>query len=87
MLAVGECPAKLAAIGALGQPPRRAKELEDLATPAVLARDRHRPRNPPDRVLGDHLEQSARLAAAEGVEDAADVLDGSYFSSGAIVSP
>ena len=38
----------------------------------VHLRDRHGAVDRPDRVLGDHLEERARVAAAERVEDAAD---------------
>ena len=60
VLAVGERPAQLAAIRAVGEAARLAEELEDLLAAAVVARDRRRARHAPDRVLGDHLEQRAR---------------------------
>src|SRR5262249_5320437 len=87
MLPVGERPAQLARVGPVGQPPCGAEELEDLLAAAVGARDGGRAGHLPDRVLGDHLEERARVAAAERVEDTADVADGVYCSSGAIVSP
>jgi hypothetical protein len=34
----------------------------------------------PDRVLGDHVEQRARIAAAEGVEDAPDAVQRIYVA-------
>ncbi len=44
-------------------------------------------RHAPDRVLGDHLEERARVAPGEGGEDPVDALEGVYVSSGAIVRP
>ena len=56
-------------------------------TAAVLARHGRRPGDAPHRVLGDHLDERARVAAAEGVEDAMDVVERAQRSSGAIVRP
>jgi len=87
VLAVSECPAQLAQIGAVGEAARLAEEAEDLRTAAIHARDGRGARHVPDRVLRDHLDQRAHVAAAERVEDAVDVLDRAYRSRGAIVSP
>ena len=87
MLAVGERPAELAAVGAVGEPARLSKEVEDLVAPAILLRDSRRAGYAPDGVLGDHLEQGAGVPGRERREDALDVVDGAQRSSGAIVSP
>ena len=55
--------------------------------PLVLLRDLGDAGHAPDRVLGDHLEERAGIAAAERVEDAPDALERVYVSSGAMVRP
>jgi hypothetical protein len=87
VLVACESPAKLAQIGAARQPARLAEEAEDLVAAAVHARDGRGAGHPPDRVLRDHLEERARVATAESIEDPADVVQRGYRSSGAIVSP
>ena len=87
MLTVGERPAELARVGPFGQAPRGAEELEDLLSPTIDPRHGRRAGHLPDGVVGDHLDERARVAAAEGVEDAADVGERIYCSSGANVSP
>ena len=61
--------------------------LEDALAAAVLLRHLGGARHTPDRVLGDHLEERARIAAAEGVEDAPDAVERVYVSRGAMVRP
>jgi len=87
MVALGRRPAELAPVGALGPASCLAEELEDHVTAAVLAGDGRRPGDAPDGVVGDHLEQGARVTAAEGVEDAVNVAERAQRSSGAMVSP
>jgi hypothetical protein len=85
-----ERPPQLASVRPFGQPSRRTEEPEDLFTPAVHARDGDGARHLPDRIVGYHLEERTRVAAAERIEDTPDVGDGIdviYRSSGAIVRP
>jgi hypothetical protein len=59
-------------IRAAGETTRLAEQREDLLAAFVHVRDRHGAVDDPDGVLGDHLEQRTRVAAAECVEDATD---------------
>ena len=86
-ISVRDRPAELARVRAVGQPPCGTEELEDVVPPAVDACNGSRPGHFPDCVLGDHLEEGARISAAERVEDATDVRWRIYCSKGAIVSP
>src|SRR5207249_9967762 len=65
VLVVGERPAELAQVRAVGEPTCLAKELEDARPALVPLRDRDGAVDDPDGVLGDHLEQCAWIAAAE----------------------
>jgi hypothetical protein len=87
MVGVGHGPAKLAEVRAVGEAASLAEELEDALAAAVFLRDLGDARHPPDGVLGDDLEERARIAAAERVEDAPDAVERVYCSSGAIVRP
>src|SRR5262249_53642117 len=87
MLAVRDGPTKLAQVGAFRATARLAEQLEDRLPAAVRAGDGHGPGHPPHRVLGDHLEQRARVASLEGVEDPLDVVERAQRSRGAMVSP
>src|SRR5262249_55202522 len=71
---VGERPAELAAIGAVGEPARGPEELEDLVTALVHPGDRNGAGHRPGRILGDHLGERTGVAAREGVEHEADAL-------------
>ena len=87
VLGVGDRPAELAEVRAVGEPARLTEEVEDPLAAVVLLRDLGDAGHAPDGVLVDHLEERARLAADEGVEDATDALERVYRSSGAIVRP
>jgi hypothetical protein len=69
---VAQRPLQRRQVGAAGEPARLAEEVEDLLAALVDVRHGHGAVDDPDCVLGDHLEQRARVAAAEGVEDAPD---------------
>ena len=87
MLGVGDRPAELAQVRAVGEAARLAEEVEDPLAAVVLLRDLGDAGHAPDRVLVDHLEQRARVAADECVEDATDALERVYVSRGAMVRP
>jgi hypothetical protein len=87
MLFVGHSPPQLAEVRAVREAARLAEEVEDALAAAVLLRDRGSARHAPHGILGDHLEERARIAAAEGAEDAPDAVERVYCSSGAIVRP
>jgi hypothetical protein len=87
VVTVGERPAELAEVGALGEPSRLAEELEDRGAAVHLAGDGRRAGDAPDGVLGDHLDERASIASAKRVEDPVDVVDRAQRSSGAIVRP
>ena len=72
MRVVAQRPLQRREVRAAGEPARLAEQLEDLLAAFVDVRDRDGAVDDPDRVLGDHLEQRARVAAAERVEDAPD---------------
>ena len=87
MLGVGDRPAELAQVRAVGEAACLAEEVEDPLAAVVLLRDLGGARHTPDCVLVDHLEQRAWVAAAECVEDATDALERVYVSRGAMVRP
>ena len=89
MLVVGERPPQLAPIRAVGQPARLAEAARRSARARRSAARPNGPVDGPDRVLGDHLEERARVAAVERGEDALDPRSRrvAQRSSGASVSP
>ena len=87
VVAVGERPFELAQIRPFGLAAGLAEELDDRGTAVHLTGDRRRSGHAPHGVLGDHLDERPGVAAAEGREDAVDVVDGAQRSSGAIVRP
>src|SRR5262249_1721387 len=86
-VSVRDRPAEIAGVRAVGEPTRRSEELEDVVPAAIDARDGRRSRHLPDSVVCDHLEERTRVAAATGLEHAADVGLSTYSPSAATATP